>query len=257
MAEKKKGFKEEYAKFFESPDRVGFKELLKNNTGEFNHIDFKEQWLMSAKLAKHILGFANSRGGVLVFGVKENEDKTLASIGLESLQDKTQVINSVKSYLPEKISFKVFDFSFKETEWADIKGKKFQVLIVEDRPNHLPFLSMRDSEGIKKNTVYYRGSVNTDEATHEQLQQIINRRIDTGYSTTKEMEFRAHLNQLKDLYDMIPEYYSSAPWLSAITMTNMFNKRPNPNYPDEDFEKFILKIINTKKEIIQKLITGR
>ena len=257
MTEQKKGFKEDFAKFFENPDRVKFRDLIKNNTGEYNHIDFKGQWLEGTKLAKHILGFANSKGGILVFGIRENTDKTLVSKGLEELKDKTQVISGIKSYLPTQIKFEVLDFSFTEAEYADIKDKKFQVLIVEDTPDHLPFLSMRDGEGIKKNVVYYRGSVNTDQATYEQLQEIINRRIDTGYSTTKEMEFRTHLNQLNDLYGVVSKYSITAPWLSAIAMPSMFQKERNPKYPDEDFEDFILRMIQKKKLIIDGLISGK
>ena len=128
---------------------------------------------------------------------------------------------------------------------------------MEDTPEKIPFLSMRDGDNIKKNVVYYRGSVNTEPATQEQLQEVINRRIDTGYSTTKEMEFRAHLSQLNDLYNAIPKYYATAPWLSAINLMSMFSKKKNPNYPDEDFEGFIIRMIKLKKEIIQKIITGR
>ena len=31
----------------------------------YNHIDYKEQWIDSTKLARHILGFANSGGGII------------------------------------------------------------------------------------------------------------------------------------------------------------------------------------------------
>ena len=36
-------FKEEFAKFCETPDRTKFRELIKQNTGEYNHIDFKKK----------------------------------------------------------------------------------------------------------------------------------------------------------------------------------------------------------------------
>ena len=258
MTKQKKGFKEAFGNFFESPDRVSFRELLKNNTGEYNHIDFKEQWFSGAKLAKHILGFANSKGGVLVFGVKENENKTLSSAGLKEIKDKTDIVTSVKSYIPETIKFDILDFSFTESEWGEIKGKKFQVLVIEDRPGYCPFLSLRDGDGLKRNRVYCRGSVNTEEATHNQLQNIINRRIDTGYSTTREIEFRAHINQLDDLYSTISEYNMTVSGLfDTRLMTGILRKEKNPKYPEENFEVFILRMIQIKKEIIQKIISGR
>lgn len=256
MTERKKGIKEDFANFFEEPDRVKFRELIKNNTGEYNHIDFKEQWIEGPSLARHILGFANTGGGIIVFGVKENEDKSLESIGLSDLIDKTVVISGVQSFIPEKLNFDIHDFSFTEAEYAAIKGK-FQVLIVEDTPEYLPFLSLRDGENIHRNKVYYRGSVNTDEASHEQLQEIINRRIETGYSSTKEMEFRDHLNQLKDLYGVISRIHSSIPWLSSFGLAGLFTSTPNPNYPSEDFEKFVVRMIEKKKLIIDGLVSGR
>jgi predicted HTH transcriptional regulator len=253
----KKGVKEEFAKFFESPDRVKFRDLLKNNTGEYNHLDFKAEWIEQEPLAKAILGFANSKGGAVVFGVKENNDNTFEPTGLASLKEKTEVKKSVQSYLPEKINWDIHNFEYNESEYNSIKGKKFQVLIVEDTPHFLPFLSLRDGTELKKNRIYYRGKTNTEEATYEQVQEIISRRIDTSFSTTKAMQFRDHLNQLKELYEMTPENYLSYPWLTNLH--GMFGMRAmrNPLHPEEGFDEFISKMIKIKKEIIQKLITGR
>jgi hypothetical protein len=38
MNEQPKGYKEEFAKFFENPDRIALRNLLKNNTGEHNDL---------------------------------------------------------------------------------------------------------------------------------------------------------------------------------------------------------------------------
>ena len=67
--ERSKRVYEVFTEFFEQPTRSRLRELLKNNLGEFNHLDFKEQWLPKearGKLARDILGFANSGGGVMV-----------------------------------------------------------------------------------------------------------------------------------------------------------------------------------------------
>lgn len=256
MIEQQKGVKELFANFFEDPDRIKFRDLLKNNTGEYNHIDFKSEWVMGDGLAKHILGFANSKGGVIVFGVAENDDKTLVSLGLNSLKDKTDIKKSVQTFIPEKLVWDIHNFEYNESEYNEIKGRKFQVLIVENTPDYIPFLSLREGDQIKKNEIYYRSVINTEKATHEQVQEIINRRIETGYSTTKEMEFKAHLVQLSDLYDAIPKYYSSFPGLISNAFFP-FGSQKNPEYPEEDFQSFILKMIQKKKEIIAKLIVGK
>ena len=36
---------EKFVKFFENPDRIKFRELIKNNTGEYPQIEFKENWI--------------------------------------------------------------------------------------------------------------------------------------------------------------------------------------------------------------------
>mgnify|MGYP001618825250 CR=1 FL=1 len=155
------------------------------------------------------------------------------------------------------MSWDVLNFEYAESEYGPIKGKKFQVLLVEDTPQYIPFLSLREGEHIKKNAIYYRGQTNTEEATHDQVQEILNRRIDTAYSTSKEMRFRDHLNQLKELYEMTPENYLTYPWFSNLHGMFGLHSVRNPFHPEEGFDDFIIKMIKIRKEIIQKLITGR
>lgn len=256
----KKGFKEEFALFCDSPDRTTFKKLLKENSGEYPHIDFKKEWLEKHILAKHILGFANSKGGVLVVGISEKEDKTFEISGLDEIKDKTIIKQELEKYIPSEIEYEIHDYNYDDSsEWKDIKNKKFQVLIVEDTPQYLPFLSLNSSRNeLHKNRVYYRGKTNTEEATNDELKKIINRRLDTNVSTTKEDDFREHINQLKILYSFLQRYYVKAPFwlgnmsqaLSAIQGT----KEKNPNYPDEDFEDFLVRMVSLKKEIISNKV---
>ena len=253
-----KEFKEIFAKFLKNIDRVDLRVLLKDHLGETNYLDFKETWPEKEKLAKHILGLANSGGGIIVIGVKEQEDGSFIPIGLDKIRDKSEIIKSMKSYLPQDLEYEILDFFYQDSEWDILKGKKFQVLIVKDLPERIPFLSLKDGKEIKKNVIYYRDGTNTEPATYEQIQKIINRRIDTSYSTTKEMELRSHLNQLKELYDAIPKYCTKFPWsIHSFEIILDITKERNPKYPEEDFEDFIIKMITLKKEIIRKLITGR
>jgi predicted HTH transcriptional regulator len=256
----RKSIKEEFAKFCESPDRTKFRDLLKQNTGEYPHIDFKEMWLEKEKLAKHVLGFANSEGGVLVFGVKEEHDGKLTIRGLDKFEDKTDIKSKLKKYLPSEIEFEIHNFEYDDSsEWKDIKNKNFQVIVVEDRPQHLPFLALSSSGDIlHKNRVYYRGKTSTDEATYDELKKIINRRLDTNTSTTAEDSFKEHLNQLKILYSFIDRYSTTAPyWITdfAASLSPLSGTiEKNQNYPDEDFEAFIVKMITRKKSIIESQI---
>ena len=242
---------EVFAEFFEQPTRSRLRELLKNHTGEFDHFDFKEQWLPKgarAEFARDILGFANSGGGIMVIGVKEHTDGSLSSVGIPELKDKTDIHNSVKKFLPEDIEYDVLDFSFKESEDAAIKGKKFQALLVEDRPQRLPFISTVDGTEITSNTIYVRVGVSTSPATHDQVQKILNRRIETGYSTDRELTLKEHLDELKLLYaHMSP---SSIP-------IDMIKLVINPHYPKESYQAFIARMICSKKKVIEDFLQQR
>lgn len=254
--------KEEFAKFLENPDRTKLRELLKQNTGEYNHLDFKEKWLEPPVIARHILGFANSGGGVLVVGVKEEDNGCFIVDGIERLEDKTQVKSQLQKYLPSELKYEILDFEYgNDAEWNQIKNKKFQVLIVEDTPQYIPFLSLNSSGDIlHKNRIYYRGKSNTEEATYEEVKKIINRRLDTNASTTVEDEFKEHLTQLKLLYSFVTKYYTNSPiWMQiAPTLTLLgslgYTKEKNTKYPEEDFEDFIVRMIQRKKEIIESVM---
>lgn len=254
-----KGYKESFGKFFENPDRTTFRELLKDTTGEYAHIDFKENWLDYPKLAKHILGLSNSEGGVLVIGVKEEDSGSLTTVGIDSFKDKTEIKSKLQNYLPLELSYEVIDFDYgDEAEWGSIRNKKFQVLIVEDTPQYLPFISLKASDELHKNRIYYRGKTNTEETTHEELKKIINRRLDTNVSTTAEDEFREHIEQLEILYSFLDKYHANPLWMSTLSMLSSLSQLSevkNPKYPEEDFEDFIVRMIDRKKEIIENVIT--
>jgi predicted HTH transcriptional regulator len=249
-----KSFKEEFAKFCENPERTKFRELIKQNTGEYNHLDFKEIWPDIPNLAKDILGFSNAEGGILVMGVRTESSGELTIKGINSLEDKTKIKAKLQKYLPFELKYEIHDFTYNnDVEWRDIKNKKFQVLMVEDTPQYIPFLSLQTSGDILyKNRVYYRGKTNTEEVTYEELKKILNRRLDTNASTTVEDEFKEHLTQLKTLYSFIDRYYTTIPWASRYWAGNLLGIQThnNPIFPKEDFEEFIAKMIERKKDII-------
>jgi hypothetical protein len=108
-----KGHKESFARFFEEPSRDGLRELLKQHVGETKFMDFKEEWPQHAKLAKQVLGFANTGDACLIMGAKENADGSIEMIGLPKLEDKADITNGLKKYLPAELLQRtdVLDFS--------------------------------------------------------------------------------------------------------------------------------------------------
>ncbi len=54
MPGSRRGYNEAFARFFESPTREGLRDLLRDNRGEANELDFKRTWPRASKLAKHV-----------------------------------------------------------------------------------------------------------------------------------------------------------------------------------------------------------
>ena len=255
MPKKTKALKEPFAEFFEKPTREGLRSLLKDHLGEFSNLDFKMAWPSWPDVARHSLAMANTGGGCMIVGVEQKEDNAFEPTGLDKMADKKQVLDGVRKYLPQDVldNILLLDFKYQEAEYAAIRGKKFQVILVEDVPSHLPFAATRDGDGIRANAVYVRRGAASEEASHEELQDVINRRLSTGHSSRPEMDLRTHLEQLKMLYQEVGRYTPSG-FLALKTIALALGPA-NPNYPEEDCEQFIARMIRYKKEVIERVIT--
>lgn len=250
------GMREKCVPFFQDPDRVKFRDLLKDNLGEFNHVDFKETWIETPKLAKIIIAMANSGGGGIVFGIQEFENNSYTPKGLEKLEDKTSMMQRLGKYLPGGLKYDILDFAYTESEYAPLNGKMFQVILVHDSPKDIPFLPVSDGNGITKTRIYVRGNTNADEATHEQIQEIITRRLSATLSTASEETFKNDLFQLKELYKQVSPYHNEFAFNFNLgaALGNIYRSVPNPEYPEESLDKFIHRMIVLKKGIIENAV---
>jgi Putative DNA-binding domain len=259
-ASPKKNWHESAAKFFEDPTRVTLRELLQDRLGENGALDFKEKWIEDSKLAKHLLGFGNSGGGCIVFGVNDNSE----SIGLSAIKDDSQFRNGVKKFLPPALLEQVslHPFSYTDSEYPTLIGKKFQILVIEDDPTHLPYVASADGSDISSNTIYIRRGTSSEKATYIELQECINRRLSTGYSSQKELDLQAHLEQLKVLYKHVRKQQKDyaypkslieaiSPIISSLSSMQDQIVSPNPEYDEKYTEKglndFIKTMIDNKK----------
>lgn len=246
-----KGWKLDFDNFFMQPTLESLRVLLQNHVGESAIVDFKGQWPAFPKVARHLLGIANSGCGCLIVGVEERDDKTFQPIGVDMLIDKNVVRQSLEPFIPKQLSYEVLDFEYRSSEYAPIVGKKFQVVCVEDTPEYVPFVSMRGGEGIGSNAIYCRRGTSTEPVNYAELQELINRRISTQISTEPEFTLGRHLAELRALYDSIPRSISI---FHAIPHAAGFGV-PNPHYPKEDLGVFFARLITQKKAVIEAYVS--
>jgi len=149
-----KGIKEQFARVFENPNRVNFRNLLKNLTGEYDELEFKEKEIEYPKLAKHILAMANTNGGIMCYGVRET-DNGLKPIGITKIDDITDMKKKLGKYLPYELNYEIYIISYDESvEWKELKNKSFILIIIEFEPEYITFLPLKGSEHFKKNRYF-------------------------------------------------------------------------------------------------------
>lgn len=249
--------KESFADLLNNTNRINFRDFLKSNFGELDYIEFKSQWIEIEKVAKHILAITNSGGGLIIFGVEENNGK-INSIGLNEIIDKANIQQKLNDLLPHKLEYEILDLHYEETEYKKIKSKSFQVIIIPKQINYIPFLATAERSSLKKDTIYIRRGTQSIQANYEELQDIFNKRISSEYNSSSEIELEEHLNQLKLLYSQLKKYYYLDPVFENISdeekkyiqLENELYRRINKYYPTEDYEEFIEKMIKFKKDIV-------
>ena len=261
-----------YDQFLKEPTKDNFRDFMKKSCGELNEMDFKETWIDKGPLAKIMLAMANNGGGIIVFGVKENEDNTFDILGLDSLKDTADISNSISRLVSSSLDYEVFNFVFDSDVYGKFENKKFQIMVIHDTPERLPFVSLGQSEKIEKDVIYVRRGTKSEKATSEEINRIIERKIATIYSENTDMSLDQHLEQLKKLYSELPQKIrvlvrkGTQPNFAAALKVfgerigalygtpDEYEEKDNPNYPDEGYEAFILRMIDAKKLKIEKVL---
>lgn len=261
-----------YDYFFKEPTKENFRRFLQENCGEMDEIDYKEKWIEKGHLAKTILSMANSGGGVVIVGVREDDDGTLVPVGMDAFEDKAKINDDVAKYVPASLDYEIFDFNYDTSEYDAVKGKKFQILLVHNTPDRLPFISPKSTTGLEKDIIYVRRGTKCEKATASEIEQIIARKIETIFKTTSDLSLDEHLVQLKKLYNELPktirvlvkkgelnEAGKVLETLSSIVSRmygsqDEYEMRDNPDYPSESYEAFVLRMIEKKKLKIEKVL---
>lgn len=213
MPPKRKIERDAFARFFEQPSRETLRELLKDHLGEQTNCDFKRAWPEHSSTAKQILGMANCGGGCIVVGVEEKADNTFEPSGLTTLADKADIWRGVHGFLPSELhgQSEVQDYAYDASEYPKLIGKKFQVVLITADPVHLPYVCMRDGLSTRRSAIYMRRQGLTEEASHDELQSLINARLATGYASEPEPTLRNNLEQLRLLQQELANWKSQSP----------------------------------------------
>lgn len=260
-----KQIKDMVARLLQEPTLDHLREYLRGHTGEHDTIDFKGQWIEKQKLAKEMISIANMGGGIIFFGIHENEDKTFSYDGIEEIKDKARISDEIKNLISTDLKYDIYDFVYDSSEYDKLAHHNYQMLEIEDNPKFLPFMAKKDSGDLKGNRIYIRRGTSIEEANQEEIAKLISSRINAEYPDSgKTLNLNEHLEQLKILYNKINSmisYYKGgisdylASVMIGVSNNSIIGQRvseKNPLYPDENYEDFILRMIEAKKKKIER-----
>lgn len=259
-----------YDQFLKEPTKDRFIEFVHSNCGEMNEIDFKEKWVEKGHLAKTILAMANSGGGIIVFGVREEDDGSLVPMGLDKLKDKSTI--DLGKLVSPNLDYEILDFNYDSPVYPATDYHSFQIIVVHNTPDRLPFVSLGETNGIDKDIIYVRRNTRTEKANEREIESIIQNRLSFVYNTgNSDLSLPEHLRQLRLLYEEMPrnirvvvrrgEPSKLVKTLSLLGSVSSalygdveYEEQPNPVYPQESYEQFISRMIEAKKLRIEHVI---
>lgn len=249
--------KDDLYKVLKEPTLENFRELLQNHMDEEDYLDFKKEWESNEKMSKHILAMANSGGGCIILGVEQNGDGSFGICGLKSLKDPAKLKEGIKGIIPDSLEYLIKDFKYESSEYKAMENKKFQILIIKDNPKSLPYVCCKDGNDIKDGEIYIRTGTESRRANNYQIEKVIDRKLNAcKIPKNKDISLEKHLKHLKILYSELT-YTTDTGWISSLAkvLTGIGNNKKTEKkelYPKEDYDDFILKVLNKKKKRIEE-----
>ncbi len=124
--------------------------------GEGFELEFKRKVSTPIKIAKTMMSFANTKGGILLFGV--DDDKTI--IGVDSEKEEIEMINTAASYYCDPPLDPIIDT-------VPYKKRDVIVVTIEESNSKPHYLNVDDEEENSGTLVYIRVNDKTVEASKE------------------------------------------------------------------------------------------
>jgi predicted HTH transcriptional regulator len=165
-------------RFISEPTHKNLTALMDSGLEETDLVEFKESVSSHDKLAKTILSFANTQGGLVVIGVKQDSSNSFELIGVDKYADKQTIFSKVRRFLPSTLNFDVQN--------TEMNGRKLQVIIIGPLPNLRPFVCSGDGPNIRATAIYVQKGTECLEVDYGTLQELINDRIDSQFSSRRE-----------------------------------------------------------------------
>lgn len=164
-------------------DEATIRELLRLKDGRLFHregqeLEFKEQFSLAglADYFRDFAAFANNRGGLLVFGVK---DAPRVPNGLSA-----GALEQFDRIDPERITGLLLELFSADIRWEqatfEIDGKNFGVFQIHEATTK-PIIAKKNDgrdQQIKNGEIYYRYGGRTQIIQYAELQNIIDRRVE-------------------------------------------------------------------------------
>lgn len=142
---------------------------------------------------------------------------SFSPVGLKVLKDSANLKQELKKFLPPALKYAVKDFGFENSEYEKLVGKKFQILIVEDRPLDLPFVCCADGEKLRNGDIFVRKGTESDRANSYDIDKMVMRKLKVAKAPRiNNLTLEKHLEQLKALYSELTYTTSEGGILQAL-----------------------------------------
>ena len=152
---------------------------------------------------------AKTDGGMSVFGVRET-NTGLEPIGLDEIEDITDIKNKLNKYLPYELIYEVCPINYNNSvEWEKLKNKSFLMIIIKFTPEYIPFLPLKESELFKRTSILCRKNSSSKECEYYELKDLLNKRIQTNTSTSlssRDLDDLRLLQHYRMVSALVPDY---------------------------------------------------
>lgn len=253
-------YKDEMYQLLQNPTRENFIKVVFKGLGELDNLEYKREWISEQKLSEIILGIANSGGGAIIIGVYENDNGTYDPSGIDKLEDSEKKRSKLDKFLPVNIQYSILSFDFTDESYSKIKGKLFQIIIINSDKKELPYVWKKNTNEAEEGCIFYRRGTKTVKANMQEIKEMINKRLEAEQNGKSNLELEESLKQLQTLYNFIEPTTTSSSYFSAlmkntawIGISKLYESK-NPYYPKENYDKFIANMIEKKKLQIEQIL---